>query len=100
MPRRSLDLPPSDAQVKINLDGRIVYLDRLFREEQVNVELDGAKWHRSAADRERDLRRDSRLMARGLLVVRFTHARLMAESDDVRRDLRGILSRRRDRGVA
>jgi Protein of unknown function (DUF559) len=94
------DLPPSDAQVKINLDGRIVYLDRLFREEQVNVELDGAKWHRSAADRERDLRRDSRLMARGLLVVRFTHARLMAEPDDVRRELRGILSRRRDRGVA
>jgi hypothetical protein len=94
------DLPPSDAQVKINLDGRIVYLDRLFREERVNVELDGAKWHRSAADRERDLRRDSRLMARGLLVVRFTHARLMAEPDDVRRDLRGILSRRRDRGVA
>jgi hypothetical protein len=24
------DLPPSDAQVQINLDGRIVYLDRLF----------------------------------------------------------------------
>jgi hypothetical protein len=94
------DLPPSDAQVQINLDGRIVYLDRLFREERVNVELDGAKWHRSAADRERDLRRDSRLMARGLLVVRVTHARLMAEPDDVRRELRAILSRRRDRGVA
>jgi hypothetical protein len=94
------DLPPSDAQVQINLDGRIVYLDRLFREERVNVELDGAKWHRSAADRERDLRRDSRLMARGLLVVRVTHARFMAEPDDVRRELRAILSRRRHRGVA
>jgi uncharacterized protein DUF559 len=94
------DLPPSDAQVKINLDGRVVYLDRLYREEQVNVELDGAKWHRSAADRERDLRRDSLLMARGLLVVRFTHARLMAEPDDVRNELKTILYRQRRRGVA
>jgi len=94
------DLPPSDAQVKINLDGRVVYLDRLFREERVNVELDGAEWHRSAADRERDLRRDSRLMTRGLLVVRFTHARLTGEPDEVRRELRAILSRRRARGVA
>jgi hypothetical protein len=94
------DLPPSDAQVRINLDGRVVYLDRLYREEQVNVELDGTKWHRSAADRERDLRRDSLLMARGLLVVRFTHARLLAEPDDVRHDLKAILSRRRRRGVA
>jgi hypothetical protein len=94
------DLPPSEAQVKINLDGRVVYLDRLFREAGVNVELDGAKWHRSAVDRERDLRRDARLMARGLLVVRFTHARLMAEPDAIRHDLRAILARRCDRGVA
>jgi hypothetical protein len=94
------DLPPSDAQVKISLDGRTVYLDRLFRDTRVNAELDGAKWHRPAADRERDLRRDARLMARGLLVVRFTHARLIAEPDAIRHDLRAILARRRDRGVA
>ena len=92
-------LPPSEAQVRVELGHRVVYLDRYFRRERVNVELDGAEWHQSAADRERDLKRDAQLMAQGILVVRFSHARLK-DPDSVRAELLAILDRRRcDLGI-
>ncbi len=94
------DLPPSEPQVRMELGGRVVYLDRYFVKECVNVELDGAQWHQSAGDRERDLRRDAQLMARGILVVRFTPAQL-CDPARVRAELRAILAQRRhDQGAA
>jgi very-short-patch-repair endonuclease len=59
------------------------------------VELDGAAWHGSAAQRERDVRRDAALAASGWLVVRFTQARLHRDPEGCRRDLLDILASRR-----
>jgi very-short-patch-repair endonuclease len=73
----------------------MVYLDRLFVHERVNVELDGAKWHRGDAQRERDIRRDAALASHGFLVVRYSHHQLMSDPDGVRRELSAILARRR-----
>lgn len=84
-------------QAPVALGNRVVYLDAYDEASGVNVELDGAKYHRGPADRERDLRRDSGLAALGITVVRFTHARLMREVDEVRREILAIIaSRRRD----
>jgi len=58
-------------------------------------ELDGREGHVSKADRERDLRRDAALAARGILVVRFTHYRLTHEPEAVRREILAILAARR-----
>lgn len=39
-------LPPTRGQVPVEIGGRMVYLDRLFDEEMVNVELDGHSFTR------------------------------------------------------
>jgi very-short-patch-repair endonuclease len=70
-------------------------LDRAHLDALVGVELDGAAWHESAEQRERDVRRDAALAAEGWLVVRFTHARLRREPLECRRELAAILAVRR-----
>jgi hypothetical protein len=88
-------LPPSTGQHAVTIDNRTVYLDRAFRREMVGVELDGASYHSSPGQRERDVRRDAFLARHGWLIVRFTHQRLHADSDGVRRELLEILRMRR-----
>jgi very-short-patch-repair endonuclease len=88
-------LPRSRAQVRMVLPSGVVYLDRYFDAEMVAVELDGAAWHGSPAQRERDVRRDAQLAALGIVVVRFTHQRLHREPDRVIEELLSILAARR-----
>lgn len=94
-------LPESRGQVPISVGSRVVYLDRLFEAELVDVELDGRKYHSSPVDRERDLRRDALVSTRGVLVVRFSHDRIVHEADTVIGELLEILAvRRRQLGAA
>jgi very-short-patch-repair endonuclease/predicted transcriptional regulator of viral defense system len=93
-------LPPSHRQFRVQVDGRTVFLDRYFAAERVAVELDGAAWHGSRQQRERDLRRDAALAAMGILVVRFSHRRLVAEPEKVIEELCRILAWRRAQAVA
>jgi very-short-patch-repair endonuclease len=89
-------LPFSRAQVKVTLpSGRHVYLDRLFEEEMVNVELDGAAYHGKPGQRERDIRRDAALAALGYVTVRFSHLRLHADPEGCLNELLAILATRR-----
>lgn len=88
-------LPVSRGQVPVSIGGRMIYLDRLFEAELVNAELDGRKYHSSKVQRERDLRRDAALSAKGLLVVRFSHDRIVHEALTVRQELVEILAMRR-----
>jgi hypothetical protein len=88
-------LPPSRCQVPIDLPSGRVYLDRLFEEEMVNAELDGAAYHGEPGQRERDLRRDAALAALGYLTVRFSHLRLHSDPDGVIAQLLAILATRR-----
>lgn len=74
------------------------YLDLYAEREMVAFELDGASYHASAVQRERDLRRDATLAALGIQVVRFTYLRLMSEPDEVRRQVLAILAAARRRG--
>jgi very-short-patch-repair endonuclease len=62
-----------------------------------NFELDGAKWHGSPRSRERDLRRDAALAARGYRVVRLTHERLTRQPAEVRAEILAILAAARTR---
>ncbi|MGY1650859.1 DUF559 domain-containing protein [Geodermatophilus sp. SYSU D01119] len=67
--------------------GRTVYLDAAVPELKIAVELDGAAFHGSAEDRERDTRRDVELAALGWVVLRFSHLRLTTEPDVCRRGI-------------
>jgi very-short-patch-repair endonuclease len=71
----------------VQLGGRTVYLDVYATAERVDFELDGDAWHGSPGQRERDLRRDAALAARGIAVVRFSYRRLVSEPDQVRREV-------------
>jgi hypothetical protein len=88
------DLPALDWDVPVSLGARTVYLDVYCRAAKVNFELDGARWHTSAADRERDARRDAALAAMGIMVVRFTHDQLVNHPEQVRDQIRTILAAR------
>jgi very-short-patch-repair endonuclease len=88
-------MPALQRQVPMRIGSRSVYLDVYAPAEKVNFELDGSHAHQSTTDRERDLRRDAALAAQGILVVRFTYRRLVAEPGAVRSEVRAILAARR-----
>ncbi|MEV4539123.1 DUF559 domain-containing protein [Asanoa sp. NPDC049518] len=87
-------MPAFARQVPIRLDGYTTYLDIFHEATRVNFELDGASVHGGTRQREIDLRRDAALAARGILAVRFSHARLTREPEAVRREVWTILRNR------
>jgi very-short-patch-repair endonuclease len=94
------DLPYPRRQLQLKVGARTIYLDVAYEAERVNVELDGAKYHFGPVHRERDMRRDAALARLGWLTVRFSHNRLVADADQIRRELLAILvQRRRQLGV-
>jgi hypothetical protein len=68
-------------------DGRRIKHDAAWLEARVAVELDGAAFHGSREQRERDLRRDTALAAVGWIVLRFSYARLVADPEGCRREI-------------
>jgi uncharacterized protein DUF559 len=93
------DMPPVEWNVRVALQNRTIQLDAYCRAARVNFELDGAKWHTSAADRERDARRDAALAAMGIMVVRFTHDQLVNHPAQVRAQIRAIVAARLHAGL-
>jgi very-short-patch-repair endonuclease len=88
-------LPRSGTQYRVNIGRRVFYLDRAFEAEMLDVELDGAAYHGSPGQRERDLRRDSALASLGWQTVRFSHPRLHTDAGGVIDELLTILTTRR-----
>ncbi|MFF0233010.1 DUF559 domain-containing protein [Micromonospora sp. NPDC005254] len=90
-------MPTFIRQARVRVGARTIYLDMFAEAERVNVELDGATTHGDPVEREVDLRRDALLATRGILVVRFTHRRLLANPAEVRQQTLAILASRRAR---
>ncbi|WP_307847433.1 DUF559 domain-containing protein [Micromonospora sp. D93] len=87
-------MPAFTRQARVRVGVRTIYLDMFAEAERVNIELDGATSHGDPAEREIDLRRDALLATVGILVVRFSHRRLTADPDQVRRETLAILANR------
>lgn len=60
------------------------------------IEADGAAYHLSVADRERDLRRDEELRSVGIETARFTGRQIRRDELEVVRRLRQVAARRRE----
>jgi very-short-patch-repair endonuclease len=88
-------MPPFQRQVRVRIGSRSAYLDVYAEAEKVDFELDGASVHADSRLREIDLRRDALLATLGILVVRFTHYRLVYETEAVQREILAILASRR-----
>jgi very-short-patch-repair endonuclease len=70
--------------------GAAVHLDAAVPHLRVAVELDGAAFHGSADDRERDTRRDVALATLGWVVLRFSYRRLTREPEACRREILAV----------
>jgi very-short-patch-repair endonuclease len=88
------DMPTVERNVQVKVGGQTIYLDAYCPGARVNFELDGAKYHSSRRDRERDARRDAALAALGIMVVRFTHDQLTGSPRLVREQIRAIVAAR------
>lgn len=97
--RRFLDLldragiQPPETGVILEVGSELLECDCLWRESRVMVELDGGRFHRTAAAFERDRARDRMLAAAGWQVIRVTWGQLHSEPTEILRDLRTLLSR-------
>ena len=81
-------------QVPVTVGGRRMILDLYDQATRTNIELDGAAYHSSSKDRERDLRRDALPATIGVQTVRFSHLRLHTEAATVRREVLSIIAGR------
>ncbi|MCG5437411.1 DUF559 domain-containing protein [Micromonospora foliorum] len=90
-------MPAFTRQVRVRVGARTIYLDMLAEAERVNIELDGATSHGDPAEREIDLQRDALLATIDILVVRFSHRRLITDPVKVRQEVFAILANRHGR---
>lgn len=88
-------LPRSERQFLVVVDGSRYHLDVAWPELKLGVELDGAAYHGSKVQREKDVRRDAVLATYGWQIIRFTHARLNNDPEGVRREVLAIIEIRR-----
>lgn len=88
-------MPRFQRQVRIQVASRTMYLDVYAERERVAFELDGAASHGDPRQREIDLRRDALFATVGIMVVWFSHRRLVYDTAQVRREIVAILATRR-----
>lgn len=82
-------------QKVIRVGGRTYRLDMAYDEERLAVELDGAAYHNSREQRERDMRRDLDLATIGWQTLRYSHLRLTNDVEGCRRDTLAVRASRR-----
>jgi very-short-patch-repair endonuclease len=92
---RGPEMPPFVQQRRISVGGETFVLDAAYDDVQLAVEMDGAAWHGSRQQRERDIRRDALLATIGWQTLRFGYARMTSAPEACRRDIRGAHAARR-----
>jgi very-short-patch-repair endonuclease len=92
---RGPGMPSFTLQRRIEVAGERFFLDAACEEVLLAVELDGAAWHGSRDQRERDIRRDALLATVGWQTLRFSYRRATSAPDACRRDIRSAYESRR-----
>ncbi len=84
-------LPRPEINAALSIDGRQFEPDGLYRAAGLVVELDGRRFHATAAAFEADRERDRRLAVAGWRTIRVTARMLTRERERVAADLRALL---------
>jgi very-short-patch-repair endonuclease len=92
---RGPGMPRFVQQRRITVGGEVFLLDAAYDEVKLAVEMDGAAWHGSRQQRERDIRRDALLATVGWQTLRFGFRRMTTAPDACRRDIRSAYAARR-----
>ena len=85
---RGAGMPAFVQQRPVTVAGETFVLDAACEESMLAVEMDGAAWHGSRSQRERDIRRDSLLATLGWQTLRFSFARMTKAPEACKRDIR------------
>lgn len=91
---RAPGMPEFVQQRRVTVGGETFVLDAACEESMLAVEMDGAAWHGSRQQRERDIRRDSLLATVGWQTLRYSFTRLTRSPEACRRDIRAVHSAR------
>lgn len=74
------------------MDGHLIArVDFAYPERRLVIELDGARWHSTDRDRERDDAREERIVAMGYRVLRFSWRAVRHEPVEVAAQMRSEL---------
>jgi very-short-patch-repair endonuclease len=84
---RAPGMPTFVQQRRIAVGGETFVLDAAYDEVKLAIEMDGAAWHGSRKQRERDIRRDALLATIGWQTLRFGYGRMTAAPAACRRDI-------------
>jgi very-short-patch-repair endonuclease len=87
---RAPGMPTFVQQRRVTVGGETFVLDAACEESMLAVEMDGAAWHGSRAQRERDIRRDSLVATAGWQTLRYSFSRLTRSPEVCRRDIRAV----------
>lgn len=80
-------MPTFVRQRPVTVRGERFFLDAACEEAMLAVELDGAAWHGSREQRERDIRRDALLATVGWQTMRFGYRRLLQSLQPCREEI-------------
>lgn len=92
---RGPGMPPYVQQRRVLVGGETFVLDAAYDEVKLAVEMDGAAWHGSRDQRERDIRRDALSATIGWQTLRFGFRRLTGAPELCRRDILAAYAARR-----
>jgi hypothetical protein len=95
--RGRVPMPMFNARLYDEKKTLIAVADAWWEDAGVAAEVDSREYHYSAEDWQRTMRRHDRLVARGVLVLHFTPARIRAEPQAVAAEIRSALIAGRDR---
>ncbi|TQN43467.1 uncharacterized protein DUF559 [Blastococcus colisei] len=84
---RAPGMPRFVQQRRVAVGAETFVLDAACEESMLAVEMDGAAWHGSRAQRERDIRRDALLATVGWQTLRFSFARLTRSPEACRHEI-------------
>ncbi len=87
-------IPEPERNIYMQAGGKTYEIDRFFSRYGVACELDGRNFHQAQKDRERDLIKDARLAAIGIVVIRISDVRFDLEPGACFDDLEAVLYQR------
>lgn len=87
---RAPGMPAFVQQRPVTVGAETFVLDAACEESMLAVEMDGAAWHGSRAQRESDIRRDALVATVGWQTLRFGHSRMTGSPEACRRDIRAV----------
>ncbi len=92
---RGPGMPSFALQRRLEVAGETFVLDAAYEDALLAVEMDGAAWHGSRGQRERDIRRDALVATAGWQTLRFGFRRLTGEPAACQAEIRAVHEARR-----